>query len=419
MFKRAVVPLVLAFLLAGAANAVAARTAAQAIRVPDPLLGRVFPFPAMVVGDPALARALSEDPVLRGIMDRREAALDAALSSCGSSAPCLAEAVKFAPATIEQISERLETLAHAGGPLWVLARDGLARSSAFAPPGDEGGAALVRQAWVTTAKGLNRVLDVYGAGAAPRYPEVDSMLFPKDSEILGGLLRAAIGVEREGGSLKGTFLSPAVELGVDLLRFNQRDEAARYEPLEAGENQAALRRLRRTRWTAWRYAAIIVPGAGLTEPEVGLSGAGGLRIELAARRYLAKAAPVIMVSGGHVHPNRTPFNEALEMKRALMARFKIPASAILVDPYARHTTTNLRNAARLLIGAGAPIDKPSLVVTTSDQSAYIQSPIFLARCRSELGYAPFKDLVRRSPYDLDVRLERRSLEVDPQDPLDP
>jgi uncharacterized SAM-binding protein YcdF (DUF218 family) len=31
------------------------------------------------------------------------------------------------------------------------------------------------------------------------------------------------------------------------------------------------------------------------------------------------------------------------MKRQLVALFGIPESAILVDPHARHTTTNLRN----------------------------------------------------------------------------
>jgi uncharacterized SAM-binding protein YcdF (DUF218 family) len=40
------------------------------------------------------------------------------------------------------------------------------------------------------------------------------------------------------------------------------------------------------------------------------------------------------------------------MKHDLIARLGIPAAAILVDPHARHTTTNMRNAARLLYRYG-------------------------------------------------------------------
>ena len=53
----------------------------------------------------------------------------------------------------------------------------------------------------------------------------------------------------------------------------------------------------------------------------------------------AKAKPhFLCVSGGFVHPIRTRFSEAIEMKHDLMTRFGIPANAIIVDPHARHTT---------------------------------------------------------------------------------
>jgi uncharacterized SAM-binding protein YcdF (DUF218 family) len=33
------------------------------------------------------------------------------------------------------------------------------------------------------------------------------------------------------------------------------------------------------------------------------------------------------------------------MKRSLMADYGVPENAILIDPHARHTTTNMRNTA--------------------------------------------------------------------------
>ena len=50
------------------------------------------------------------------------------------------------------------------------------------------------------------------------------------------------------------------------------------------------------------------------------------------RDFRQKKAPFILVSGGNVHPNLTPYNEALEMKMALMREFGVPENAILVDP---------------------------------------------------------------------------------------
>jgi hypothetical protein len=120
-----------------------------------------------------------------------------------------------------------------------------------------------------------------------------------------------------------------------------------------------------------------------------------------------------------VHPNQTEFCEAIEMKRDLMTRFGIPAEAILVDPHARHTTTNMRNAARLMYRYGVPFDRKALVTTDLSQSQYIESDEFRGRCVKELGYSPYKSIRRTSPFDLEFLPLIDSLHIDSQDPLDP
>jgi hypothetical protein len=107
------------------------------------------------------------------------------------------------------------------------------------------------------------------------------------------------------------------------------------------------------------------------------------------------------------------------MKRALMSEYGVPERAILVDPYARHTTTNLRNAARLLFEAGAPMNRRILVTTTDYQSRYIEAAAFRDRCLRELGYACFSDLERVSMFDTSLHLPLISLHRDARDPLDP
>jgi len=104
----------------------------------------------------------------------------------------------------------------------------------------------------------------------------------------------------------------------------------------------------------------------------------------------------------------------------LMRDFQIPEEAILIDPHARHTTTNLRNPARILFRDSLPLDKPVWIVSDIYQSRYIESQGFADRCSRELGYRPFRKLTRLSPNDLEwVPDYLASLVQDPRDPLDP
>ena len=107
------------------------------------------------------------------------------------------------------------------------------------------------------------------------------------------------------------------------------------------------------------------------------------------------------------------------MKKSLMADFGVPADAILVDPHARHTTTNMRNAARLIYRYGSPYHKKALVTTDPGQSSSIESADFAQRCLRELGYEPQKVLARISKFDLEFLPLIDSLQMDPADPLDP
>jgi hypothetical protein len=215
------------------------------------------------------------------------------------------------------------------------------------------------------------------------------------------------------------FFSSSLRFAMEVMLLNHRDEAGRLEPMESGENAAAFRRIKTVPWSKYAYSVIVVPGAGNDRPGVHLSPAGTLRDEVAAKRFHDGKAPFILVSGGYVHPVQTEFAEAVEMKRDLVKRLGVPADAIIIDPHARHTTTNMRNAARLMYRYGMPFDKKALVTTDLSQSASIQSPAFEKRCMTELGYLPYKILARTSPFDLEFLPKIESLHSDPLDPLDP
>jgi hypothetical protein len=172
-------------------------------------------------------------------------------------------------------------------------------------------------------------------------------------------------------------------------------------------------------WGRYQYSVIVVPGEGNEIPGVALSPGGKVRDDIAAKRFHDGLAPFVLVSGGFVHPAHTEFSEAGEMKRDLSTRLGVPVDAIIVDPHARHTTTNMRNAARLIYRYGAPFDKKGLVSTDPRQSSYIEGAAFARRCVDELGYVPYKILGRKSLFDLEFLPVVDSLQSDPRDLLDP
>src|SRR5258705_9450640 len=106
------------------------------------------------------------------------------------------------------------------------------------------------------------------------------------------------------------------------------------------------------------------------------------------------------------------------MKKYVMEKFKIPETSILVDPHARHTTTNFRNGARLAFRYRIPT---ALALVTSSEShiASSSSDEFRTRCINELGYFPVEFIKRISPVEAEFKPSIASLFFDANDPLDP
>lgn len=288
-------------------------------------------------------------------------------------------------------------------------------SAAVAKIADDGVQAQVAR----ELRGLNAVLQTYGFGANLRYPMIDGPIEAPASNDFKALVADAIWLADAGKNDAAVGLDPSIALAIALIDASARDDAVAFEPLDASHNAAPFALARKTDWARYRYSAIIIPGVGPENTAIALSARGKLHLQLAARRFAQGDVAFIITSGAAVHPKGSHFVEAVEMRKALIERFHIPAERIVIEPYARHTTTNLRNATRRLAAMGAPLDKPTLIVANADQSRYITSPEFAARNPAELGYDPGAIGPRLSPYEVEFVPSRRSLRVDPWDPLDP
>lgn len=277
---------------------------------------------------------------------------------------------------------------------------------------------LFIRAWHDQILAMQRVADVYASGAPPPSPDIDAPRYDVASKQYGMVVSTiAYNVLEE--EVRPLFFEPAVTFAVYLLEANGRDEAGRFVGIDSNENGPTLQQFAHIKWDSFPFAAILVPGEGPDVPQVGLSPGGRARLRFAVKRFRERKAPLIIVSGGFVHPSQTPYCEALEMKRALVEDYGVPANAILIEPYARHTTTNLRNATRLLLAAGWSAGKPLLITTDTYQAADIRDARFAERCRKTLGYVPFVKVEEISPLDLAMRVTIESLQVDWRDPLDP
>ena len=268
-------------------------------------------------------------------------------------------------------------------------------------------------------RGLNAVLQNYGFGTQPRYPKIDGPVETVDGAGFKTSVADAIWLADAGKNDPAVRLDPSIALAIALIDANERRDAVLFEPLDQAHNAAPFALAKKTDWQRYRYSAIIIPGVGPENPALSISARSKLHLQLAARRFAQGDVAFIITSGAAVHPKGSTYVEAVEMRRTLVERFGIPAERIVIEPYARHTTTNLRNATRRLHAMGAPLDKPTLIVANASQSRYISSPEFAARNPAELGYDPGTVGQRHSPYEVEFTPSVRSLRVDPWDPLDP
>ncbi len=390
------------------------------------LSARIFPLLTAISSDPDSRRLFAADPELKELTRQLWSAAAAAGSRCGQDHICTCETLVFNEQQTAKVSAALLRLYETEPQLRYFVKTKMQPTETFASRMDISPDALLVEGWQRTARAMDAVIATYCEGKAPRYPEIDSISYDPASQtylkLIGTMLNGVSTGELRSDldtAEEALFFTPTLRFAVRLLQANGRDEAARFAPLVSGENAAALKRLMAVNWSQYRYTAIVLLGAGPELPNVSLSPWGKERIRLGVADYRAGIAPFVLVSGGFVHPSRTPYCEALEMKRYLMQVYGIPEDAILIDPYARHTTTNLRNVSRELLSHAFPIDRPMLIVSDALQVRYVESSSFAQRNQQELGYQPVHLAKQVSQTSIEALPSRQSLLRDASDPLDP
>lgn len=350
---------------------------------------------------------VQKDAVFNTIATERATRLQTALSTC-TNAACLGEALEWTPDEIRRTGDEFVQLVSTNNDMTEMVQR-LKVVNRYPVYDEENDTAYIRKVWGDIARGMNHIYEVYLQGERPRYAAIDSAsIQPSD------LPAVKTGLQHKMG---GSFYRQSLQAALTALEVNGRDEATRYEPLYAGRNAAAFKSSRLIYWNAYKYSVILVPGAGPGKKGQSMDSVGMYRCKLAVEAYNNKLAPYIVVSGGHVHPYKTPFCEAVEMKKYLMTKLGIPDSAIIIEPHARHTTTNIRNTERLMYLFNMPATKPGLIITDPMQSLMIEK--MAPRFVKEIGYVPYKEMERVDDTTNRFLPDEKAWQEDPNDPLDP
>ncbi|MBY0482686.1 MAG: YdcF family protein [Chitinophagaceae bacterium] len=374
---------------------------------------------------PDVKKLLVNDTVLSSIAKLKSDSLAASFADCGKEGNCYLNRMKFTEDEIKTVGERLSILYQPQNALGKLVQNHLIPSGCYVLFQNFSAKDMLLKAWEQDAHGVNFCIDVYAGGNKPNYPNIDSISFsvrdPRNpaaysNGYLNLLYNTASLVAKESKSNNLFFLT-SVTCALHFLEMNERDQAADFEPMTKTENKLAFEKIKTTKWNDYKYSVILIPGAGPDDPKVALSAEGMLRCRLAAILYKKGLAPFIVSSGGKVHPYKTKFCEAEEQKKYLTEKLGIPASAIIIDPHARHTTTNMRNTVRMIFRYGMPFDKAAITCTTKGQSNMIAGMI--PRCMKELNEAPYKNGNRLSETELEFYPLIEALHINPTEPIDP
>lgn len=320
----------------------------------------------------------------------------------------------FSNAEITAAGKRISALWAENNAFDRLAIDHLSPSGCYISNKRNTVQSFLEGVWATDAAALNAINRIFGDGSQAAHCD-DDRRTATDAQVMDALEEA--GSKVNAGS---PFYQLALECAKAVLAVNERDgEAVNYEPLNSGCNKAAFEAAKTMDWGSYDYTVIMVPGAGPDDYDTPLHPDGKKRCDIGYGLWKQKLAPFIMVSGGRIHPSKTKYCEAYEMKKYLMGK-GVPEKAIIMEPHARHTPTNVRNMVRVMFRMGIPMDMGGIVACTANViSGTFQNQAFMNRCINEYGFLPvsFGKTVTSEAITFYPRTD--CLNIYSKDPLDP
>lgn len=404
----------LCWILAITTTPVMAQQASRSKDTAALLIQHIYPFFSVLNAHPSVGHSLAKYKPLRKIARTNNTLLKKDLKA-GQLEKAIHD-IQLSSIQIKTIVQSLGKLNHKNPEMAAVVKQ-LRATQRYTWGTSDADSAFLRKMVENVASGMRYATDVYLFGSKPTYGKIDAISIDLKNPDIRTALKDSLRRWLTSESADLFYFLP-LKTALTALKMNGRTEAIWYDPLTEGLNAGPVAAIKKTDFSKYTYSAILVPGLGPEKPGVALTEGGKARCRMAAEQFNKGQAPFLIVSGGHVHPNKTPYCEAVEMKKYMVDSLHMNEACILIEPYARHTTTNLRNATRLIQLTGMPLDKPVLIVTDESQSSYINKGMRKTSLR-DLGYTPYAELKILSPTHTVFTLNSKSSLVNPLDPLDP
>ena len=107
-------------------------------------------------------------------------------------------------------------------------------------------AELYLKAWGQYFYGINYIIDQFGLGKKMRYPRIDSASYVVQSRYYCMVMKDMFALlDEQTGGMK-LFYQPSLQVALHLMDANDRDEPARFEPMETTVNTGAVARIKTT-----------------------------------------------------------------------------------------------------------------------------------------------------------------------------
>jgi len=164
------------------------KPAASPIEWKSPVEDKNFYLLAMIERTPELRKLFHDDAALARVAQDRVAALDNAVTNCRTQIECYASALRWSNSDADQVRESLARLYKSSNAMRGLVQK-LRTSGMYVRYNDLEDTEMLGRAWADGVAGMNRAIDVYGLGIAPRYPAIDSATY--DVKTPGGARNVA------------------------------------------------------------------------------------------------------------------------------------------------------------------------------------------------------------------------------------
>lgn len=384
---------------------------------------RNFYWTTLIEKNASIKSLIENDANLSAFLETARQRLNTIANQGNVTAAQYAEALRFSDYERTHISTTLKNVVKNNGKTFVnFSNTQIGPSGAFNHFQDVTDVSRLNQLIVEELLlGINQIIDTYAAGINPKYPDLDRVSYDVNSDQYKLLLKNLVSDLNSTKDQSTLFYQPFLNFALKLLELNNRGEAAYFEPLKDGENALAYQNIQSINWGNYTYSMLVVLGDAPNSPNdlPNISIGAMERCDYAVTLFNKGIAPLIVFTGGNVAPFQSKYFEAIEMKKYVMKKYGIPANKIVVDPHARHTTTNIRNAGRLAFEYDIPVNKKALISATKTQIESIAASSFTTRCITEMGHVPMLLGNMTSERDIEFTPLIKVLHLDSSDPLDP